>query len=497
MLRTYPMQHAANRRKVDKVLDLFLAYPAAARQIASAQWRLFFEAGRFNKHASIRIATKLSARYQQTCQYQVVAMLESFISNRANDYKDAVLSMSDAALAKWDARHSDRQIVVGGQSASYTRIALLYLGKYWSWYQAAPAMKKSAIPGDILRLSRNIMRGILSHHVKPSMTHIQMNLDSKVATIEPSGDSCFPYWVKLSTLEPGKPILIPIRRNPYYESIPGTRKPFVQVNLTPERLSFGFIKDVAKPGYTPKMGLIGIDVGLRTLVATSEGDLMGRGLMDRLIPLDKSITTLARNRQKQGLSVRCTRYDVLTHRLRAFLKNEMHRVLNQLIDVRAPREIAIEHLDFRSPDLSRRMNRLVQNFGRRVFREALEQKAEALGIVVTEINAAYSSQLCSACGYVHKSNRNGEQFVCRHCNKRMHADINAARNLRERRSDPETASRYSSRSNIRGTLVSRFIERGSTRPHSRPRPGILSNPYFMGFAGYRTQPQPHRKSTEV
>jgi putative transposase len=494
MLRTYPMQHAANWQKVEKVLDLFLAYPAAARQIASAQWRLFFESGRPNKNAPIKIASRLSARYRQTCQYQVVGMLDSFLSNRANDYKDAVLSMSEEALAKWDARHSDRQIVVEGRPASYTRMALLYLGKYRSWYQKTPTMKKSAIPGDILRLSRNIMRGILSRHRKPSMTHIQMHLDGKVATIEPSGDSCFPYWLKLSTLEAGKPILIPIRANPYYESIPGIRKPFVQVNLTPERLSFGFVKEITPPTYLPKMGVIGIDVGLRNLMATSEGDLMGRNLIDRLILLDKTITRLAVNRQKMGLRVRCARYDALTHRLREFLKNEMHRVINRLIEIRAPKEIAIEHLDFRSPELSRRMNRLVQNFGRRLFRDALNQKSEALGIIVTEVNAAYSSQTCG-CGYVDKKNRHGERFECRHCRKKSHADINAGRNIRDRRSDPGTSSRYIKRSTILEVTVSRFLERNSSkRPHSRPGPSILSNPYFLGLAGCRTEPLLHRES---
>jgi putative transposase len=132
------------------------------------------------------------------------------------------------------------------------------------------------------------------------------------------------------------------------------------------------------------MALLGIDVGLRNRVATSEGDLMGRNLIDRLVRLEKAISTLATDRQKQGLRVRCPGYDALTNRLRAFLKHEMHRVINRVIEVRAPQEIALESLDFRSPELSKRMNRLVQNFGRREFRDALNQKAQALGIIISQ-----------------------------------------------------------------------------------------------------------------
>lgn len=399
ILRTYPMQTVANRAKVEKVLDLFIAYPQAARQIAAAQWRLLFESGRTNKNAPVRITTRLSARYRQTCQYQVVGMLDSFLANRANEYKDAVLSLSAEALARLDAAHPDRKLKdAHGKPLSYTRTALLYLGKYRAWYQKAPAMKGVPIPADLLRLSRSIMRGILNRHRKPSMTGIQLHLDGKVASIEMSADTAFPYWVRLATLDKGQPILLPVLANPYYESIPGQRKSFVQINLTPEKLTLGFVKAIEQPDYVPRLALLGIDVGLRNLVATSEGDLMGRNFIDRLIPLDKAITALAANRQKQGLRVRCRRYDALTHRLRALLKNEIHRIVSRLIEIHAPKEIAIEHLDFRSPDLSKRMNRLVQRFGRRIFRDALDKQAEELGIVITEVNAAYSSQTCHACG---------------------------------------------------------------------------------------------------
>ena len=67
--------------------------------------------------------------------------------------------------------------------------------------------------------------------------------------------------------------------------------------------------------------------------------------------------------------------------------------------------MAVESLDLRSPRLSKRMNRLVQNFGRAEFRRALEAFSAQYGFTFTEVEAAYSSQTCRPCGYVDKRNR--------------------------------------------------------------------------------------------
>ncbi|MEM4959348.1 MAG: hypothetical protein QXX12_05675, partial [Nanopusillaceae archaeon] len=41
------------------------------------------------------------------------------------------------------------------------------------------------------------------------------------------------------------------------------------------------------------------------------------------------------------------------------------------IEVHRPKKIVVEKLDFRSPELSKRMNRLIQNFGKRYIKEKL------------------------------------------------------------------------------------------------------------------------------
>ena len=126
--------------------------------------------------------------------------------------------------------------------------------------------------------------------------------------------------------------------------------------------------------------------------------------------------------------------------MRGFLRTEINRVLNRLAEVQRPGRIMVEKLYFRNPTLSRRMNRLVTNAGRRIIEDKLTDLREQYGIEIEYVNPAYSSQTCSACDYVDRKNRAGERFTCGWCGRTLHADVNASRNLRARRSRPAVGS---------------------------------------------------------
>jgi len=65
--------------------------------------------------------------------------------------------------------------------------------------------------------------------------------------------------------------------------------------------------------------------------------------------------------------------------------------------------------------------------------EYVTYKAESEGLVVRQINPAYTSQRCSKCGFTHEDNRphnNGQdEFGCLKCGYDVHADYNAAKNI--------------------------------------------------------------------
>ena len=107
----------------------------------------------------------------------------------------------------------------------------------------------------------------------------------------------------------------------------------------------------------PEIDSLGIDFGLATLLATSEGDLFGRGLLADLVRIDRQISAIAQHRQRAGGKARDSeRYRQLVSRLRGMLKTRVNAALNRIIEIRKSAALMIEHLDFRMPNMSRRMN---------------------------------------------------------------------------------------------------------------------------------------------
>ncbi len=64
------------------------------------------------------------------------------------------------------------------------------------------------------------------------------------------------------------------------------------------------------------------------------------------------------------------------------------------------------------------------------FKRKLEAKCRLYGIEYVEIEKSYTSQRCSRCGVVDKSNRKHRGlYVCKKCGNVLNADINGAINI--------------------------------------------------------------------
>jgi IS605 OrfB family transposase len=74
-------------------------------------------------------------------------------------------------------------------------------------------------------------------------------------------------------------------------------------------------------------------------------------------------------------------------------------------------------------------NRKLNNWSFYQLAQFLEYKAEALGKQVIYIDPRYSSQKCSKCGDIRKSNRKGNSYHCKACGFQLHSDLNASYNI--------------------------------------------------------------------
>jgi putative transposase len=133
------------------------------------------------------------------------------------------------------------------------------------------------------KLARKIFKHLLGKNRKPRFNNISMHLDGKVIDInkkKENGAKSFDYWLKLATLEKGKPIYIPLKANTYAEKIEGEFLNYYQAVENDGKIEFRIIKQLKKKEYIPATDEIVIDLGLRPLFATDKGDLFGRNFFD-------------------------------------------------------------------------------------------------------------------------------------------------------------------------------------------------------------------------
>jgi len=167
MLRRYKLKHSINQGKQKKILAILKESRNASVEISNRQWVDFYKNGKFNRDLKIdTIKSKLSKRYKQTAQYQVVSGLESYLGNRQNEFKDYLKN------SNFD---------------SDTKRKLYYINKYKKWFHSSIKMQGEEIDQDIIKLSRRIIKNIFKKNKKPNFKFCNMALDAKVMEITPNG----------------------------------------------------------------------------------------------------------------------------------------------------------------------------------------------------------------------------------------------------------------------------------------------------------------------
>ncbi len=172
---------------------------------------------------------------------------------------------------------------------------------------------------------------------------------------------------------------------------------------------------------------------MECFLVSDRGDLFGRKFYSKVREFAEKIDRIQRDLQRRGKKpTESRRYLRLQHRLSEYVKNEVRRVINRVIELYRPQRLVLE-------DLRGFLQRVINNFPKSVkrvlirfgfgeIRRKLKEISEEYGIEVVYVAPAYSSQACSNCGYVDKENRKTRsEFECKLCNRKLHADVNASR----------------------------------------------------------------------
>ncbi|RYE80247.1 MAG: transposase [Myxococcales bacterium] len=270
--------------------------------------------------------------------------------------------------------------------------------------------------------------------------------------------------------------------------------------------------EVADHVPAPRGEPVGIDRGVANLVADSTGRLVERPTF-----LDTGAAKIARasravshkikgskNREKarQKLAnvyrkVRRQREHTLNVLAKHYAKN--HRVV-VVEDLKIGNMVRSASGTTEAPGKNvvqkRGLNRSILQMGWGQFVTLLEQKATTYGSKVVRVPAAYSSQTCAACGHVDSNNRKTQdRFVCTRCQHEEHADINAARVMRQRYEEINT--RRTGGGDVCGGDASRRPVKQklrTVRAKTRVVKGAGESPVVHGGDGLRhLRPDPRRR----
>ncbi|MCE7746507.1 MAG: IS200/IS605 family element transposase accessory protein TnpB [Candidatus Heimdallarchaeota archaeon] len=223
------------------------------------------------------------------------------------------------------------------------------------------------------------------------------------------------------------------------EKIPITKTNIAIVRLKPffDKFMLELVYEKEVPIIKAKLEqkILGLDLGVNNLVATSDGLLIKGGVV-------KSINQFF-NKQKAKRRAQLNKQGLWTSKKKQQLMRWRHDRLQDLFH-KASRAIIQHCLENNISSLvigrnknwkqnirmGKKINQKFTNVPYHKLIKMLQYKAEEQGIEVTLVTEEYTSQTCSCCGYRSRSNRKYRGlFVCKKCKLVINADINAAINI--------------------------------------------------------------------
>ena len=173
--------------------------------------------------------------------------------------------------------------------------------------------------------------------------------------------------------------------------------------------------------------VVGVDRGLYNIVSLSDGFLYAS---NRIREFRRKVLFLKKQLQEKGTRSAKRKLKALSGYEKRFILNENHKIAKQLVDM--PYDIyVLEDLSGirKQKSKGKKLNKWLSNWSFWQLEQLLTYKAEAVGKQVVKEDARYTSQKCSSCNKIEKSNRDGSHYTCS-CGYRDHSDTNASKNIR-------------------------------------------------------------------
>lgn len=174
---------------------------------------------------------------------------------------------------------------------------------------------------------------------------------------------------------------------------------------------------------------IGVDRGLYNLVALSDGTIISS---KKAVAIKRRYQHLRSKLQQKGTRSAKRHLKSMSGREKRFMSDFNHVVSKQMASRSDVGTYILEDLrGIRNRRKGKKLNSWLSNWPYFEFQYQLEYKCALNGISVEYVDPRYTSQKCSCCGVTDKKSRNRSRYHCLSCGHTDHADINAAKNIRD------------------------------------------------------------------
>jgi len=279
----------------------------------------------------------------------------------------------------------------------------------------------------------------------PTLKKTVIQATTNVALMQPSQDTSFAYWLRISTLEPRQTMYLPVQLAAYHERCLAGKRLDSSVTLTRKAdgwwLTLTYEEEVAlQTGLDAPV--VGVDVGITQFLTTSTGKHYGSFQGD----LAKQHQRDRQKRRRKAKLRACLKQKGVERlpsnqnpKLARRVKQEINRAVNEFYQDHPDGQVAFEQLNVATMRFkARRMNAYLYASNLAHIPAHLAWGGAKRGVKATAVKSAYTSQECQRCHYVAWSNRPEQQtFCCGVCGWQMHADHDAAVNIAARRGDRE------------------------------------------------------------
>jgi hypothetical protein len=185
----------------------------------------------------------------------------------------------------------------------------------------------------------------------PTLKKQVLQANANVALLQPSQDSTFSYWLRVSTLEARQPIFLPVQLATYHQRLLGGKHVDSSVTLTRKSdgwwLTLTFEEEVALQT-APGAPVVGVDVGMTHFLTTSTGKHFG-SFQGELAQRHQRSRTKRQRKAKLRASLNKKGVETLpaTHnpRLARTVRQESNRAVNELYQEHPDCQFAYEQLN--------------------------------------------------------------------------------------------------------------------------------------------------------